>query len=431
MEWTTVAPMPTTSDGGTTGVIGNKFYYIGGKGSNNQTLNIVQIYDSETNTWSYGASASTAKNFSASAVVGDKIYVFGGEDRSLPSMLDITEVYDTQTDSWTIKTPMPTAGYMQSAVAYGTDIYVVGTLVNGDNHILIYDTVADSWREGTELPSTKYNPSVQIFEGKIYVIGGHVGSSEVGTDDVWIYDIATDTWSDGEPMPIERTLSIALRYEHKIFLFGGYHRGNLSAVDVYDIFTNSWGKDVPDLPYAVRHPSEALIGNKAYVIGGGAPAGVNTVLSIELPVVNKLYLLLYIGEEEQLSVSFNLPDNLLLDWRSTNEAVATVDENGIVTGVNEGTAYVFASDGNGYSDYIPVKVIEGMRLAVHLKVGETCKLYLTPNPLDVVWSSENAQIASVSSYGIVTAVSRGVVRMTGTIRDIEYDIYVRVDDDDE
>ena len=61
-----------------------------------------------------------------------------------------------------------------------------------------------------------------------------------------------------------------------------------------------------------------------------------------------------------LPVSVSPVDQSLV-WTSSNEAIATVDANGVVTGVAPGVAYITATDANGNSDTICITVTEEER----------------------------------------------------------------------
>ncbi|MBE6035669.1 MAG: Ig-like domain-containing protein [Clostridiales bacterium] len=122
-------------------------------------------------------------------------------------------------------------------------------------------------------------------------------------------------------------------------------------------------------------------------------------------------MLLNEGENVQLSTSYDLENNKNFTWSSTNEEVATVDSNGKVTAVGVGDADIFAQNADGtFKEYIPVKVVEGiadeLRLAVHLKIGEKAKLYLTDDPSQVTWNSMDDSTVTVSADGQITGVKK-------------------------
>lgn len=144
----------------------------------------------------------------------------------------------------------------------------------------------------------------------------------------------------------------------------------------------------------------------------------------------KLSVLLNEGENVQLSISYNLANNTNYIWTSTNEAVATVDSNGKVTAIAEGTADIYAQNADGtFKEYIPVKVTalaDELRLAVHLKAGEKAKLYLSDDASKVTWSSMDNSIATISTDGQITGVKKGLAIVQATLDGQTYQIYVRV-----
>ena len=51
-------------------------------------------------------------------------------------------------------------------------------------------------------------------------------------------------------------------------------------------------------------------------------------------------------------------DDLTVAWRSSDEAIATVDESGLVTAIAPGTCTVTATCAGGYEDRCSVSVAE-------------------------------------------------------------------------
>ena len=107
-RWVTLAP-PFPGAGVNTvagGVIGGKFYVMGGDFWNNGLLS---VYDPATNQWSPKTPLGLARRSVATAVLGNKLYVMGGYRvrNNLAEMLDITIVYDPVTDAWTRRASLP------------------------------------------------------------------------------------------------------------------------------------------------------------------------------------------------------------------------------------------------------------------------------------------------------------------------------------
>ena len=119
--------------------------------------------------------------------------------------------------------------------------------------------------------------------------------------------------------------------------------------------------------------------------------------------------------------------NKTVTWSSSNRNVATVDSNGKVTGVKAGTATITAKAGDKTATcevtvIIPVTSITLNLTSKTLRQNETVKLTATVKPTDatykdVTWTSDNPQVASVSSDGTVTAVSEGTATISAKAGD--------------
>ncbi len=128
-----------------------------------------------------------------------------------------------------------------------------------------------------------------------------------------------------------------------------------------------------------------------------------------------------------------LPDdasNKNVIWRSSNESVATVNMNGIVTGVGAGSATITVETVNGgFTAECQVTVtspVTGVSVnipSLRLSVGNSEQLTAIISPIDadikdVKWSTSNARVAAVGeSTGIVKAVGSGNATITVTTVD--------------
>ncbi len=113
--------------------------------------------------------------------------------------------------------------------------------------------------------------------------------------------------------------------------------------------------------------------------------------------------------------------NKNITWKSSDTSIATVDKNGKVTGKKPGTVYISATTANGkhtakckvtvlkitYSEKIKLN-----KTKLTLDDGKSFILDATVLPENtttktVTWSSDNKKVATVDSYGEVTAVAPG------------------------
>ena len=121
-------------------------------------------------------------------------------------------------------------------------------------------------------------------------------------------------------------------------------------------------------------------------------------------------------------------DNRKVTWKSSNSKVATVDSNGLVTGVGAGSAVISCiADDNKLTAKCTVTVNKPVDVIFvdtnvsekTLKKGATYQLKTEFTPenatfKDVKWKSDNTKVATVSSKGVVKAVKPGTAYITCT-----------------
>ncbi|MDL2241920.1 Ig-like domain-containing protein, partial [Bacteroidales bacterium OttesenSCG-928-L03] len=137
---------------------------------------------------------------------------------------------------------------------------------------------------------------------------------------------------------------------------------------------------------------------------------------------------------EQLVATLSPQDasNKKVTWTSSNKTVATVDQSGRYQTISSGETVITAtSEDGGFTAKCTINVtipIHGLYLSkssMGLKVGGEEQLSVSFYPSDatnkkVTWASENKNIATVSSDGLVTAVAAGKTIVTVTSEDGGY-----------
>ena len=137
-----------------------------------------------------------------------------------------------------------------------------------------------------------------------------------------------------------------------------------------------------------------------------------------------------VGGTWQLNATVEPDDaqNKSVTWESSDESVATVDENGLVTGKSAGSATVTVrTEEGGYTAQCMVNVegdetvaVTGVRLdntGITVGVGGTWQLNATVEPEDaenksVTWESSDESVATVDENGLVTGKSAGSATVT-------------------
>nr|MCR4807722.1 Ig-like domain-containing protein [Lachnospiraceae bacterium] len=151
-----------------------------------------------------------------------------------------------------------------------------------------------------------------------------------------------------------------------------------------------------------------------------------------------------VGEKHQLVTEVLPRDaiNKTVTWKSDNESVATVSDNGLVTALSKGTAAITATTHNGLSAVCSVTVtekpvpVQGLLIdpmEKRLEIGESFTINPTIIPENatnkkIIWKSTNNNIATVSDNGVVTAgETPGVVTITATTEDGGFGMSCSVD----
>ena len=114
-------------------------------------------------------------------------------------------------------------------------------------------------------------------------------------------------------------------------------------------------------------------------------------------------------------------DDKTVTWSSSNQSVATVNSSGLVTGLANGNTIITVSTQNGYTAQCSVVVqtsitsISIEKESGELFVNNTYTLIPIVEPETasekVYYSSNNTSIATISSTGVITAISPGQVTL--------------------
>jgi N-acetylneuraminic acid mutarotase len=199
----------------------NKIYCIGGQNSAISNVALTQVYDPATDTWTTKTSMPTARYGATAQVVDGKIYVIGGAnllgyDLGVEA-LNVTEVYDPLTDTWTTKASVPHAVPSVSAVI-DNKIYLIGSGITQ-----IYDPQIDTWstdassKKTLDMDSYDLNAAAGATTGemapkRIYVYDG---------TNLYVYNPYDDIWTKITPPPTSRQYAGIAVVNDQLYVIGG------------------------------------------------------------------------------------------------------------------------------------------------------------------------------------------------------------------
>jgi N-acetylneuraminic acid mutarotase len=208
-------------------VVGGRLYVIGGNDSS-RTISTMDMFDPDLGQWVSKDSMTTDRGLAACASIGGRIYVMGGMQFIGASYdyagMGTVEVYDTNTGTWTQLADMPTKRWGHSAVAVNGKIYVFGGRTSAQYYssVEVYDPQTNAWTTRSTMPTFRYCLTACLLNNDIYAIGGwaHSGTGPL-YDKVEAYHPESDQWYTETPMPVARAVHASIVLGGRIYVYGG------------------------------------------------------------------------------------------------------------------------------------------------------------------------------------------------------------------
>ena len=139
--------------------------------------------------------------------------------------------------------------------------------------------------------------------------------------------------------------------------------------------------------------------------------------------LNKTSVTLLAGESEILAASA-FPLDTKVQWSSSSPAIASVDQNGKVIGLDNGTTIITVASADGTKTarcevtvIVPVTGVSLDRTSAEIIKGDSMTLTATVVPSNamnknVIWTSSDPSVATVSQSGVVTALEFGTTTIS-------------------
>jgi N-acetylneuraminic acid mutarotase len=220
--WSTKARIPTERASAAAVVVDGYIYVMGGR-DGNTVLASLERYDPSTNSWSKRAAMPTARWFLMAAEVGGKIYAIGGiaGTGNQRKDLDVVEVYDPASDTWTVLDPMPTPRSNAGVAVLGERIFIIGgrTRQGASARVDVYDPANNQWLSAPSLDQSLTSLAVCVFDNKIYAIGGAQGGTVLSSTRV--YSPQTEKWTSGPNLSQPRMGAVCGVVGESMYIIGG------------------------------------------------------------------------------------------------------------------------------------------------------------------------------------------------------------------
>ncbi len=264
-------------------------------GGNYPSLAWETVDSSSSGSWQLVSNMNTARDQFAGCVIGDEIFVFGGNGNPDQVNLRVGEKYDINTQTWSPIADHPRLEswngveevcgigwggkfYVFGAWSYLTDLGYSGTA----NFNEMYNPATNSWTQLQQKPTAAAACRIALYNDEIYLFGGSYedegpgGGEPVFYTKVEAYNPATNTWRFVTDMPKNLLQPAVAVYGDSAYLIGGYDivaNEMNTEVMVYNFTSNTWTRNYCTAAsgaarvysYATQTP---VVDGKAYLIGG-------------------------------------------------------------------------------------------------------------------------------------------------------------------
>ena len=205
----------------------------------------------------------------SSAIIGNNIYLIGGIDNDSSSIIYVY-CFNTETGEIAIKGELSQKDYCLTSVPVGNLIYTMGGYGSDtykSNRNLCYAPSTDSWTTKTNMTGRRCGHSATAINNKIYVFGG-MSNSTTTTKTCYCYDPSANSWTTKSNMPINIAFGDACTVENYAYIIGGQTgTGYVTSIYRYDPNTDSYST-LAALPEERTDHQCAVIDNKIYMING-------------------------------------------------------------------------------------------------------------------------------------------------------------------
>ncbi|MFH0730271.1 MAG: kelch repeat-containing protein [Pseudomonadota bacterium] len=206
-DWEQCADLNTARDQFAAGVIGDNLYVFGGNGSpDGLNLSSLEIYNTNTGVWSFGPSNAMGVEEISGAVLDGVFFVFGAYGGGSPyGVFNFAEKFVPNTGQWTSLAPKPTTVAVAPVAVYNGEIFVFGGYYGNDlmdtgfhySVVEAYNPATNSWRTVTHMPKSYEQFAVSVYQDRAYLIGGfdNQNGQRVAQFDVISYHFPSSTWT--------------------------------------------------------------------------------------------------------------------------------------------------------------------------------------------------------------------------------------------
>ena len=230
-KFTQLANAPLECISSCAAVVGN-FVYVAG-GNNDKSGRCIQVYNEETDEWTVHKDILQEGIYGAAVVVfNSKLYIIGGFDKS--KYFSSIEVIAVDGVSCTLLPhhnilSLKRARAFHSAVIIGKRCYVIGGVSDGDIFLSdceSFDVVTGEHHLVASLNQARYVCASVVHGNHIYAVGGAVDDL-TALSSVEVFSTETNEWTTTTSLNVYRHHHCATTYNDEIYVYGGICKANV------------------------------------------------------------------------------------------------------------------------------------------------------------------------------------------------------------
>ncbi len=261
-------------------------------------------YCPSTNTWREHSTLPEARHHGALVEADSRLFLLGGFNGRLTHIWRMREsVLEFVDDTWAPVTDMP-AKQAEGVAATSPQnrIHVVtGQSPKGpDNkkrsdHQEIHnhwswDPDETKWQQHAPIPTARNSATGGWIGNELVVAGGRTSAGNLNA--VEIYNLKSDSWRQGAPLPLPQAGTASVTVDDGLIVFGGEIfvpvADVFKEVWLYTLSTDSWSA-LPAMPIPRHGLGAVRFDSKVYVVGGARrPSGSGTSKAVEVLDLNKI-----------------------------------------------------------------------------------------------------------------------------------------------
>jgi N-acetylneuraminic acid mutarotase len=171
--WREIASMPAPRSQAAAVALGGKIFIVGGAG-NDRLVSPTYVYDTATDRWSSAAPIPTPRDHLAAVAFAGRLCAIGGRRLSLLQNLATFECYDPGRDAWQTMPDAPNARGGIGAAVVGDRIFVAGgeQPIGTFKEVDVFDSASGKWTRGPDLPTSRHGLGVVAVGATLYAMSG-------------------------------------------------------------------------------------------------------------------------------------------------------------------------------------------------------------------------------------------------------------------